>query len=414
MIFSFTEEVYEVQLAESNLTVNEAGSLFTEEVYEVELAESNLTVKEAGSPFALIENVFAKTNRQSVAADAYRQVTYLNDTTYENTQVLMEYATNGSFGSTTTAYSFGVRRESFVETTAGMGAGAAIGGMTYQSSGTYYYTGTGSVANVTGSATNQSYSYTASGSMTAYAMNASATGASGSGITGTSTLTTNPTAYGTYGVYGYNGEYTHTSLGLQYLRARYLNVATGTFTSKDTYAGRMQDILSQNRYTYAENNPVGHSDPSGHKVTHGNKTTRSFNQQTTISTAERARQATQNSVKNYAQTQRLKNMTTTERAISATQNSINSYIKEKRQRLYPNVSIPNVEVGRDDITVLQWTESISAKIEKAMCAAYDRCANAIQEAIDEGRIVKGIVYAIPGTQSDRLSPEQQLANAEYI
>ena len=73
-------------------TWNSIDVFFTEEVYEVELAESNLTVNEVGSPFALLQNVFAKTNQQDVASDAYRQVTYLNDTTYENTQVLVEYA----------------------------------------------------------------------------------------------------------------------------------------------------------------------------------------------------------------------------------------------------------------------------------------------------------------------------------
>ncbi len=369
--------------------------LFTEEVYEVELAENNLTVNEAGSPFALLQNVFAKTNQQSMAADAYRQVTYVNDTTYENTQVLMEYATNGSFGSTTTAYSFGVRRESFVETAGGMGAGAAIGGMNYQSSGTYYYTGTGSVANVTGSATNQSYSYTASGSMTAFAMNASATGASGSGITGVSTLTTNPTVYGTYGVYGYNGEYTHTNLGLQYLRARYLNVATGTFTSRDTYAGRLQDILSQNRYTYAENNPVGHSDPSGHAVVKS-------------STQAKALQATANSIRNYVQTQRLATMTTSERAKSATKNSIQSYIKEQIRILQTNAPIPNVGVGRDDIVALKWPESISAKIEKAMCAAYDRCTNAVQEAIKARNM-----YNYINRDGIEIQREWPISNAEF-
>ncbi|MBP3458757.1 MAG: RHS repeat-associated core domain-containing protein [Lachnospiraceae bacterium] len=74
----------------------------------------------------------------------------------------------------------------------------------------------------------------------------------------------NRNSYGSHGTYGYNGEYTHTKLGFQYLRARYYNMTTGTFTSRDTYAGTLTDILSQNRYTYAENNPVTYADPSGH------------------------------------------------------------------------------------------------------------------------------------------------------
>ncbi len=63
--------------------------------------------------------------------------------------------------------------------------------------------------------------------------------------------------------------YTNGNVGLQYLRARYLKMETKTFTSRDTYAGRVRDIISQNRYTYAENNPVTFADPSGHKITIG-------------------------------------------------------------------------------------------------------------------------------------------------
>ena len=303
-----------------------------------------------------------------MAADAYRQVSYLNDTTYENTQVLVEYAVNGSLGSTTTAYSFGVQRESFVETTAGMGAGVTIGGMTYQSSGTYYYTGTGSVANVTGSATNQSYSYTASGSMTAYAMNASAENE-------TSTLTTNPTAYGTYGVYGYNGEYTHTSLGLQYLRARYLNVATGTFTSRDTYAGRLQDILSQNRYTFAENNPIGHSDPSGHAPKKSGIGTILGRLGNTLKTSITG-----------------KNTGTSERARAATANSINNYIRDQRNRVSNNdfsnfvkaglgINLTGVttNLGIEDT----WIGRVASQIEIKKCQAYQYCINKEQTVIKD-------------------------------
>ena len=393
--------------------------LFTEEVYEVTLAENNLTVNEAGSPFALLQNVFAKTNQQSIAADAYRQVSYLNDTTYDNTQVLMEYAVNGSLGSTTTAYSFGVRRESFVETTAGMGAGATMGGMTYQSSGTYYYTGTGSVANVTGSATNQSYSYTASGSMTAFAMSASATGASDSGITGTSTLKTNPTAYGTYGVYGYNGEYTHTSLGLQYLRARYLNVATGTFTSKDTYAGRMQDILSQNRYTYAENNPVGRSDPSGHAVKSG-----------ISSILKKAANTIKAAVTGQSSGNVKKRNTPTSNIAAAYKSSSLNYVRAQAQL---NASLAKAEKSRAKAELiekpLEWYQSASAWVDKGLvkvagyldsswsgpcaeafatkvkdleCDAYEYCINKEQTVIKErlkkgtGLFGKGVLEAFAG------------------
>ncbi|MBP3507609.1 MAG: hypothetical protein J6K43_14570, partial [Lachnospiraceae bacterium] len=48
--------------------------------------------------------------------------------------------------------------------------------------------------------------------------------------------------------------------------ARYYNAESGSFISKDSYAGNIRSILSANRYTYGENNPLGYADPSGHSV----------------------------------------------------------------------------------------------------------------------------------------------------
>ena len=77
-------------------------------------------------------------------------------------------------------------------------------------------------------------------------------------------ISTAGAAYGS--PYGYNGEYSHALTGLQYLRARYYDAATGSFISKDSYAGNIRNILSMNRYTYGENNPLGYADPGGHSV----------------------------------------------------------------------------------------------------------------------------------------------------
>jgi len=62
----------------------------------------------------------------------------------------------------------------------------------------------------------------------------------------------------------YCGEYYDTETGTVYLRARYYNPTTGRFISRDSFAGKNEDPLSLNRYTYCHNNPILYFDPSGH------------------------------------------------------------------------------------------------------------------------------------------------------
>ena len=42
-----------------------------------------------------------------------------------------------------------------------------------------------------------------------------------------------------------------------------MNPNTGSFISEDTFGGYMNNPVTMNRYTYANNNPVGYVDPSG-------------------------------------------------------------------------------------------------------------------------------------------------------
>ncbi|MNI31982.1 tRNA(Glu)-specific nuclease WapA precursor [compost metagenome] len=64
----------------------------------------------------------------------------------------------------------------------------------------------------------------------------------------------------------YAGELQDEETGLYYLRARYYDPSVGRFISKDTYEGDVSNPLSQNLYTYVENNPLIFVDPSGHDV----------------------------------------------------------------------------------------------------------------------------------------------------
>ncbi len=63
--------------------------------------------------------------------------------------------------------------------------------------------------------------------------------------------------------YGFQGEQKDET-GLYYLRARYMDPSTGSFTTMDTYAGRLSDPMSLHKYMFANANPVKYCDPSGH------------------------------------------------------------------------------------------------------------------------------------------------------
>ena len=61
----------------------------------------------------------------------------------------------------------------------------------------------------------------------------------------------------------YSGEMTDQLTGLQYLRARYYNPATGTFNRLDPFAGNFSDPQSLHKYLYCHADAVNGIDPSG-------------------------------------------------------------------------------------------------------------------------------------------------------
>ena len=64
----------------------------------------------------------------------------------------------------------------------------------------------------------------------------------------------------------YCGEYFDKETATVYLRARYYDPEIGRFISRDSFAGKNEDPLSLNRYTYCHNNPLLFVDLDGHKT----------------------------------------------------------------------------------------------------------------------------------------------------
>ncbi len=62
----------------------------------------------------------------------------------------------------------------------------------------------------------------------------------------------------------YNSEQLDKFTGLQYLRARYYDMATGRFNRLDPFAGNMSDPQSLHKYLYTHGDPINRMDPTGY------------------------------------------------------------------------------------------------------------------------------------------------------
>ena len=155
----------------------------------------------------------------------YEERNYVNDVNREHTEVLETYDHDGKARET---YSYGKGRASYLNN---------------QTGDSYNYL------------TNQS------GSVTGLTKEGQAVASSSYNLYGARKTSTDTTG----NPFAYNGE-ARDDTGLDYLRARYYDSQGGTFLTEDSYPGEDTDPLSQNRYSYVQNNPVNYTDPSGHRM----------------------------------------------------------------------------------------------------------------------------------------------------
>ena len=310
---------------------------------------------------------------------------------------------NGSF-----AYRYGIQRESYSYEAAATTAGSrAFDSLSISQSGSYYYDGYGSVSNLSAGEDSISYTYDAYGNM-------QKTGTYGE-------ISTDSSAYGS--PYGYNGEYSHALTGLQYLRARYYQASTGSFISKDSYAGNIRNILSANRYTYGENNPLGYADPSGHSVLSKIKSAVSSAVNTVKNTVSKAVTSVRNAVSSAVNAlHHTSNAVST--AVSNTGRTIANGVAQKKAQLsaikadiVSNVSSTydraSAAAGRMYGKIAAGVSQAKAAInegiytaaneihemERKACKAYEACKNVVQEKVksmDWGRLVNGTLLIVGG------------------
>ena len=178
---------------------------------------------------------------------------YLNDTNFnENAQVMYQYDQDGKEKA---SYTYGEADQRI----SGDLTKEAVK-YTEQKAGdySYLYDGQGNVAEtVLSGSVAESYSYDPFGEMTTE-------GKEGTSKTPLEAQNDNGLSDNDV-LWGYNGEEYIEEVGLQYLRQRHYSPETGTFTSQDTNEGDLTNPLSQNRYIYAENDPVNGNDPGGDK-----------------------------------------------------------------------------------------------------------------------------------------------------
>ena len=209
----------EVQYSEKDIETMEAAGLSEEDIEAVTEVVETYSVN-SGS-------IIIPAKSAEVTHVEYGLTYYVNDINTANEQVLMTYGRNDS---ETSAYIYGNGRlwEDNCQS---------------DEQNNYVYDGRGSVVQVT------------------------------SGVSVEMSILYDPFGNILSGVdenfvgFAYNGEETNQAVGLQYLRARYYDTELGSFLTIDSYLGSLTDIVSQNRYTYANNNPVNNIDPSGHSST---------------------------------------------------------------------------------------------------------------------------------------------------
>jgi len=167
-----------------------------------------------------------------IDTELYTVTRYINDTNRTYARTLAEYDEDGTW------------RTNFIYDTGIFGVNGVIGMNNIEGSTERFLTdGRGSVTEmVAGRGDITTYRYDAFGNIR------------------TQGDSTNP--------FTYNQERFDFGVGLQYLRARYVDLGLGRFVSRDSVLGTLEDPRTHNLFLYVANDPLSKIDPSGHTWRH--------------------------------------------------------------------------------------------------------------------------------------------------
>ena len=179
-------------------------------------------------------------------------------------------------------------------------------------------------------------------------------------------------------LWGYNGEEYIEEVGLQYLRQRHYSPETGTFTSQDTNEGDLTNPLSQNRYIYAENDPVNGNDPGGDKKKAKKASTKKSNKKTTKSSSKSSKKTSKKTnKKTTSKKSPIKKKASSKKSSSKKSgskwNKFKSYVKGRYTATKKGVK-KGYRILKDKATALK--KSVTCKAKQAKSFAKKQIRNA--------------------------------------
>lgn len=180
-------------------------------------------------------------------------------------------------------------------------------------------------------------------------------------------------------LWGYNGEEYIEEVGLQYLRQRHYSPETGNFTSQDTNEGDLTNPLSQNRYIYAENDPVNGNDPGGDKKKSKKSSTKKTSKKSSKSSSKSSKKTSKKtnkkttSKKSPSKKKATSKKSSSKKKSGSKWNKFKSYVKGRYTATKKGVK-KGYRVLKDKATALK--KSVTCKAKQAKSFAKKQIRNA--------------------------------------